>query len=168
MSSKPTNRTKSRRPNTPNTISGGNAGPLVPPFHSRRTLADYVTDSMNFANRHSSHHRVGVLTSNAPTTNREDIKSFLHSTIVDVNHQTTAADHISGMVLLYPGHTMWMLSGGDRSLGQFGDALAPKLGTLFGVSKILFFHSNVNQVFWKQKKTSKLFFYNLLNLALYQ
>lgn len=136
-----------RRPNTANTINGENKPmPTVPPFHSRRTLAEHVHDNMQFANRLALQHRVGVVASNSATKSREEVKEFLEAAITAVNLRIKDSEQITGLVVLYPAHTVMVLTGADRSLGQIKDAVGLTLPQYFTGSRIFFFHGNVNQV----------------------
>lgn len=144
---KPPNRSTARRPNTANTITAGVPVAPVPPFHSRRTLAEYVHDNMHFANRHALQHRVGVVAMNCPTKSRDEIKQFLEATINGINMRTKESEHISGFVVLYPTHTVMVLTGADRSFGQFKDNAGQMFVQSFVSGRILYFHGNVNQVY---------------------
>lgn len=157
--SKPPNRSAMRRPNTANTLAGGIPVAPVPPFRSRRTLAEYVHDSMHFSNRLSLSHRFAMVSSNSSTKTREELKQILESKISDVNTRLKASEQISGIIVLYPAYTLMVLTASDRSFGLFKDMGGELFFHLFVNGRVLYFHGNVNQVCWD----SYLFVNNLLS-----
>lgn len=147
MPNKPKHRSTKRRPNTANTIAGGNNPvPPVPPFHSRKTLAEYVHDSMHFANRLTLKHRIGLLANNCPTKSREELKHCLENIFLGINLRAKTNEQISGVCLIYPAHTFMLLAAPDRTFGLFKDNYGQMFGSLFLNGRLLYFHGNVNKV----------------------
>lgn len=150
MNKKTTRRPAARRPNTANTVTGaaGHPVPPVPPFHSRRTLVEIVRDNMAFAHRLSVLHRVGIIAHNSATKTREEVKQFLDAAIHTINVKAKHSEQISGVIVLYPAHTMIVLTGTARTFGLFTYDAGKMLVQFLREGRLLYFHGNVNQVLY--------------------
>lgn len=120
--------------------------PAAPPFRSRRTLAEHVQDNMHFAHRLMLLHRVGCIVTNSESEKREDLKKHLETAFEQINFKAKTNDHVSGIVVVYHAFTIKVLTGTERSLGLFAETLRDQYSKYFTGGRVVFFHSNVNQV----------------------
>lgn len=143
QSPKPPTRSRSKPPNTPIT----KPVPAVPPFRSRRTLAEHVVTNMSIAGKGSYMQRVCMVASNRVPT--EDgtaaIHALIESAALVANGSAPCQDWIRGLVAHYAAYTVLLVAGHEGVIGRFLQTLAADEADHFTAARIVLCFTNVNQ-----------------------
>lgn len=121
---------------------------IIPPFRSRRTLADCVAENMKLAGRLSHWHRLAAVCALSDTSTQlsTDVKQSFKTMLSNVNLKSRGSDKISGFVAFSAAHAVMVLTGNERNFGVFFGELSKRWAGFFANSRVVFYQTNVNYV----------------------
>lgn len=121
----------------------------VQTFRNRRTLADHVKDNMLCAGKVSYHQRVIFVASHAIGTDPIQLKLSVEQLAKSVNRSAGQSEEITGLVVVYNTHSMYMLEGSEKCIGQFAKLLQC---SVFKQNRVALVYNNANQVYMINSK----------------
>lgn len=119
----------------------------VQTFRNRRTLADHAKDNMLCAGKVSYHQRVIFVASHAADIDPKQLKHSIEELARSVNRTTTVqSEEMTGLMVVYSTHSMYMVEGSEKCIGQFVKLLSTLQPSHFKQDRVALVYNNANQV----------------------
>lgn len=119
----------------------------VQTFRNRRTLADHAKDNMLCAGKVSYHQRVIFVASHSADIDPKQLKLSVEQLAKSVNRTTiTQSEEMTGLMVIYSTHSMYMLEGSEKCIGQFVKLLNTLQHSHFKQNRVALVYNNANQV----------------------
>ena len=119
--------------------------PTQPTFKCRRTLAQHIEDNMLCVAKKSYHQRIMFVASHIDDSSAYELKSLLTKLLNSIN-ENAENDKITGLIVMYKLHSVYMLEGSEDYIGRFVQKLAIKSNGIYSNAKIVLTYNNINQV----------------------
>lgn len=121
----------------------------VQTFRNRRTLADHAKDNMLCAGKVSYHQRVIFVASHAAEMDTKQLKLSVEQLVKSANRTTDAQpEEMTGLMVIYSTHSMCMLEGSEKCIGQFIKLLNTLLSSHYKQNRVALVYNNANQVLY--------------------
>lgn len=119
-----------------------------PSFRSRLTLADHVKVNMLCAGKASYHQRIIFVASHATDVEWTQLKTELEDNAQTVNRFAGENEHMSGLILVYRTHSVYMLEGSEKCIGNYMKQLHSIDVTehWYNECRVALVYNNINQV----------------------
>lgn len=144
----------SRRTNTP-TGTAKPAAVVVPPFRTRRTLAEYVQEHQQRTQNTSYWQRVVAVAAHSATIGTpapDAVHQLIRQLIRSVNAKAPECDQIRGLSVHYTGHTWLMVSGHEQRVGLFFSELRSHQDEHFAAVRIVIATTNCDQQIFRRPR----------------
>lgn len=128
----------------------------VQTFRNRLTLADHAKDNMLCAGKVSYHQRVIFVASHAAETDPKQLKDSVEKIAKSVNRTTTVlSEEMTGLMVIYSTHSMYMLEGSEKCIAQFVKLLITLQPNSFKQDRVALVYNNANQV-WNIQNLARI------------
>ncbi len=120
----------------------------VPRYQKRRTVADHVKDNMLCAGKQKYHQRIIFAVRHQQSDKKDrfkDIRKTLNKLVISSN-QAATSDKLTGLMMFYSAHSVYLMEGGEDNIGNFMKSLKDIAKEYFDVARVVLIYNNSNRV----------------------
>lgn len=117
-----------------------------PAFKSRRTLCEHVFANLAHKGIVSFHIRHILVAKHKPGVDTVSMKQKLEELFGKAHHQAPEMEKLTGVILIYKAHSVYMLEGAERYFGIAYSLLKPYINEWYLTARLSLIYNNMNQV----------------------